>query len=62
MSHSLGFITIGVGGLTAIEMEDVLSCDDLVLNTVYRYDSILVSISFKCLKILCYTDIDISRS
>ena len=37
VQHALGYLTCGKGGLTDIEMEDVLSCDDLVLNEVYQY-------------------------
>ena len=37
VSHALGYITVGLGGLTEIEIEDVLSCDDMVLNDLYRY-------------------------
>ena len=35
--HALGYLTCGRGGLTDLEMEDALSCDDEVLNTVYQY-------------------------
>ena len=35
--HALGYLTCGKGGLTSVEMEDALSCDDIVLNDVYRY-------------------------
>ncbi|XP_052261935.1 uncharacterized protein LOC127865910 isoform X2 [Dreissena polymorpha] len=37
VSHALGYITVGLAGLTEFEIEDVLSCDDDVLNDVYRY-------------------------
>ncbi|KAL4239740.1 NACHT domain- and WD repeat-containing protein 1 [Mactra antiquata] len=37
VSHALGYITIGLIGLTEFEIEDVLSCDDEVLNEVYKY-------------------------
>lgn len=37
VSHAMGYLTCARGGLTAVEMDDVLSCDDQVLNDVYRY-------------------------
>ena len=37
VSHALGYITVGLSGLTEFEIEDVLSCDDKVLNAVYKY-------------------------
>ena len=37
VSHALAYLTCSRGGLSGIEMEDVLSCDDDVLNEVYRY-------------------------
>ncbi|XP_071493290.1 NACHT domain- and WD repeat-containing protein 1-like [Diadema antillarum] len=37
VSHALGYLTAGKSGLTETEMEDVLSCDDEVLNDVYQY-------------------------
>ncbi|XP_045212692.2 uncharacterized protein LOC123563752 [Mercenaria mercenaria] len=37
VSHALGYITVGLSGLTEFEIEDVLSCDDEVLNAVYKY-------------------------
>lgn len=37
VSHALAYLTCSRGGLSGIEMEDVLSCDDQVLNEVYRY-------------------------
>lgn len=37
VSHALGYVTIGLGGLTEFEIEDVLSCDDLVLSDVYKF-------------------------
>jgi len=37
VSHALAYLTCGLDGITGLEMEDVLSCDDLVLNDVYRY-------------------------
>ncbi|KAJ8318731.1 hypothetical protein KUTeg_003822 [Tegillarca granosa] len=36
-SHALGFITIGYNGISEIEIEDALSCDDEALDDVYRY-------------------------
>ncbi|XP_053380860.1 uncharacterized protein LOC128548993 [Mercenaria mercenaria] len=37
VSHALGFVTIGLSGLTEFEINDALSCDDDVLNEVYRF-------------------------
>ena len=37
VAHALGYLTAGKSGLTEAEMEDVLSCDDQVLNDVYQY-------------------------
>ena len=37
VSHALGYITIGLNGLTEFEIEDVLSCDDKVLDEVYKF-------------------------
>jgi len=37
VSHALAYLTCSRGGLSGIEMEDVLSCDDEVLDEVYRY-------------------------
>lgn len=37
VSHALAYLTCSRGGLSGVEMEDVLSCDDEVLNEVYRY-------------------------
>ena len=37
VTHALSYLTSGLGGLTDIEMDDVLSCDDEVLNEVYQY-------------------------
>ena len=37
VSHALGYLTIGQNGLTEFEIEDVLSCDDKVLDEVYRF-------------------------
>ena len=36
---ALGYITVGLNGLTEIELEDVLSCNDEVLDEVYQYHS-----------------------
>ena len=37
VAHALGYMTAGKNGLTEAEIEDVLSCDDEVLNDVYQY-------------------------
>lgn len=37
VSHAMGYLTCARGGLTAVEIDDALSCDDEVLNDVYRY-------------------------
>ncbi|KAK7479964.1 hypothetical protein BaRGS_00028791, partial [Batillaria attramentaria] len=37
VSRALGYLTVSRGGLTETELEDVLSCDDDVLNDVYTY-------------------------
>ncbi|WAQ96293.1 NWD1-like protein [Mya arenaria] len=37
VSHALGYITVGLSGITEFEIEDVLSCDDAVLNVVYKF-------------------------
>ena len=37
VAHALGYLTSGKSGLTEGEMEDILSCDDEVLNDVYQY-------------------------
>ena len=34
---ALGYLTAGLIGLTELELEDVLTCQDAVLNEVYRY-------------------------
>lgn len=34
---ALGYLTCGKDGLTGVELEDVLSCDDEVLNEVYAF-------------------------
>lgn len=34
---ALGYLTAGRDGLTDVELDDVLSCDDEVLNEVYKY-------------------------
>ncbi|PAA68124.1 hypothetical protein BOX15_Mlig007860g1 [Macrostomum lignano] len=34
---TLGFITVGVNGLSELELEDALSCQDDLLNELYRY-------------------------
>ncbi|XP_048252371.1 NACHT and WD repeat domain-containing protein 2-like [Haliotis rufescens] len=37
VSRALGYLTISRRGLTESELEDILSCDDDVLNDVYMY-------------------------
>ncbi|CAD5113598.1 DgyrCDS2759 [Dimorphilus gyrociliatus] len=37
VARSMGYLTCGRQGLSPIEVEDALSCDDEVLNDVYRY-------------------------
>ncbi|XP_069110617.1 NACHT and WD repeat domain-containing protein 2-like isoform X2 [Argopecten irradians] len=37
VSHALGYLTTATSGLSESELEDVLSCDDVVLNDVYVY-------------------------
>lgn len=37
ISRALGYITVGYNGLSELELEDVLSCDDAVLDEVYTY-------------------------
>ncbi|XP_063446187.1 uncharacterized protein LOC134725872 isoform X2 [Mytilus trossulus] len=37
ISHALGYITVANNGISDIEWEDVLSCDDEVLDDIYRY-------------------------
>lgn len=37
VSKSMGYVTCGRQGLSPVEVEDALSCDDEVLNDVYRY-------------------------
>ncbi|XP_038079386.1 NACHT domain- and WD repeat-containing protein 1-like isoform X1 [Patiria miniata] len=37
ISHALGYISAAKSGITEAEIEDVLSCDDEVLNDVYQY-------------------------
>ncbi|KAL3876006.1 hypothetical protein ACJMK2_033895 [Sinanodonta woodiana] len=37
ISSALGFISVGLNGITDIEIEDALSCDDKVLDEVYRF-------------------------
>ncbi|KAK3090653.1 hypothetical protein FSP39_013408 [Pinctada imbricata] len=36
-SHTLGYFTIALNGISENELEDVLSCDDEALNDLYRY-------------------------
>ena len=35
--HALAYITVAKKGLSSTELEDVLSCDDVVLNEVFSY-------------------------
>ncbi|XP_052083625.1 NACHT domain- and WD repeat-containing protein 1-like [Mytilus californianus] len=37
ISHALGYITVAYNGISDLEWEDVLSCDDEVLDDIYRY-------------------------
>ena len=37
VKFALGYITATCGGLSQVELEDVLSCNDQVLNDVYQY-------------------------
>ncbi|XP_022342057.2 NACHT and WD repeat domain-containing protein 2-like isoform X2 [Crassostrea virginica] len=37
MSRSMGYLTVARNGLSESELEDILSCDDDVLNDVYQY-------------------------
>ncbi|XP_041349253.1 NACHT domain- and WD repeat-containing protein 1-like [Gigantopelta aegis] len=37
VSHALAYLTLSKSGLTESELEDILSCDDEVLNDVYTY-------------------------
>ena len=37
ISHALGYISSAKNGIAEAEIEDVLSCDDEVLNDVYQY-------------------------
>ncbi|XP_064636934.1 NACHT domain- and WD repeat-containing protein 1-like isoform X2 [Lineus longissimus] len=37
ISHALGYITASKAGLSEAELDDILSCDDEVLNDVYQY-------------------------
>ncbi|CAH1796820.1 unnamed protein product [Owenia fusiformis] len=37
VSRALGYITIGLDGVSEIEIDDALSCCDIVLNDVYQY-------------------------
>ncbi|KAK6192030.1 hypothetical protein SNE40_003581 [Patella caerulea] len=37
VSRALGYLTLSKSGLTEAELEDILSCDDDVLNDVYMY-------------------------
>ena len=37
VNHTLAYITAAKNGLTESELEDILSCDDEVLEDVYQY-------------------------
>ncbi|XP_052105636.1 NACHT domain- and WD repeat-containing protein 1-like isoform X2 [Mytilus californianus] len=37
VSRTLGYVTIALNGLSETELEDILSCDDDVLNDLYQY-------------------------
>ena len=37
VTHTLAYITAAKNGLTESELEDILSCDDAVLEDVYQY-------------------------
>ncbi|XP_053389724.1 uncharacterized protein LOC123563616 [Mercenaria mercenaria] len=37
VTHALGYLTVGLAGLTEFEIDDALSCDDDVLNEVYKF-------------------------
>ncbi|XP_021375216.1 NACHT and WD repeat domain-containing protein 2-like isoform X2 [Mizuhopecten yessoensis] len=37
VAHALGYLTTATSGLSESELEDILSCDDIVLNDVYVY-------------------------
>ena len=37
VSAALGYVTVGRQGISSVEMDDVLSCNDDVLNEVYKY-------------------------
>ena len=37
IQRALGYITVGLDGLSELELEDILSCDDSVLDEVYIY-------------------------
>ena len=37
VQHALAYITAAKNGLTETELEDILSCDDDVLEDVYQY-------------------------
>ncbi|OWF56817.1 NACHT and WD repeat domain-containing protein 1 [Mizuhopecten yessoensis] len=37
VSNALGYLTTATNGLSESELEDILSCDDVVLNDVYVY-------------------------
>ena len=37
IKYAFGYLTVGVNGLSELELEDVLSCNDQVLDSVYQY-------------------------
>ena len=37
IQNALGYLTCGRGGLSPLEMEDVLSCDDVCMSEIYQY-------------------------
>ena len=37
VSHALGYLTASKDGLGDVEMEDILSLDDVVLNDVFQH-------------------------
>ena len=37
VAHSLAYLTVSKGGLSESELDDVLSLDDEVLNSVYTF-------------------------
>lgn len=37
ISYTFGYLTVGMNGLSEVELENALSCNDEVLNAVYQY-------------------------